>query len=66
MEYIQPNVCRHAISIVDDLYQSNVMRMNRKHKACIEWALSIGVVTKANKKALFVTLVDHIPRLEAH
>ena len=26
----------------------------------MEWALSIGVVTKANKKVLFMTLVDHI------
>ena len=26
-----------------------------------EWALSIGTVTKANKKELFVTLVDHVP-----
>ena len=45
------------------------MRMSRKHKAaCImhEWAVSIGVVTKANKKALFVMLVDHIPRFEIH
>ena len=33
---------------------------------CIEWALSIGVVTKANKKVLFMTLVDHIPRFETH
>ena len=28
-------------------------------------ALSIGVATVANKKALFVTLVDSIPRFEA-
>ena len=26
----------------------------------------IGMVTKANKKALFVTLMDHVPRFEAH
>ena len=30
------------------------------------WALSIGVATVANKKALFVTLVDCIPRFDAH
>ena len=30
------------------------------------WALSIGVATVANKKALFVTLVDRIPRFDAH
>ena len=29
------------------------------------WALSIGVATVANKKALFVTLVDCIPRFDA-
>ena len=32
----------------------------------IEWALSIGMVMKANKKALFVTFVDHVLRFEAH
>ena len=30
------------------------------------WALSIGVATVANKKALFVMLVDRIPRFDAH
>ena len=30
------------------------------------WALSIGVATVANKQALFVTLVDRIPRLDVH
>ena len=29
-------------------------------------ALSIGMATVANKKALFVTLVDRIPRFDAH
>ena len=47
------------------------MRLSRKHKTCMHntssgHALSIGVVTKANKKALFVTLVDHIPWFETH
>ena len=47
-----------ATSIIDDHYQLIifVMRMSRKHK---------GVVTKANRKALFVTLVDYVPRFEA-
>ena len=50
-----------------DLYQSYsgylVVRMSRKHNRhvlCIEWALSIGVATLANKKALFVMPVDRI------
>ena len=30
------------------------------------WALSIGVATVANKKALFVTFVDRIPWFDAH
>ena len=30
------------------------------------WALSIGVATVADKKALFVTLVDRIPRFDAY
>ena len=30
------------------------------------WALSIGVATVANKKALFLTLVDRISRFDAH
>ena len=30
------------------------------------WALPIGVDTVANKKALFVTLVDRIPRFDAY
>ena len=30
------------------------------------WALWIGVATVANKNALFVTLVDRIPRFDAH
>ena len=29
-------------------------------------ALSIGVAMVANRKALFMTLVDHVPRFEAH
>ena len=34
---------------------------------CIHWwALSIGVATMANKKALFMTLVDCIPQFDAH
>jgi hypothetical protein len=40
------------------------MRMSRKHSLhalCIEYTLSIGVATMANKKALFVTLVDRVP-----
>ena len=36
------------------------------HALYIEWALSIGVATVANKKALFVTLKDHVPRFEAY
>ena len=37
----------------------SVMHMSRKqalHAYCIEWALSIGVVTKANKKASIMSL----------
>ena len=30
------------------------------------WALSIDVATVANKKPLFVTLVDRIPQFDAH
>ena len=42
-----------------------VLRMSTKHKACMHnalsaWALSMGVVMKANKKELFVTLVDEL------
>ena len=40
--------------------------MSRKYTLCIEWALSIGVATMANKKALFVMLVDRIPQFETH
>ena len=43
-----------------------VVRMSRKQYAYALWALSIGVATVANKKALFVTLVDRIPRFDAH
>ena len=45
-----------------------VARMSRKHNAMHQslWALSIGVATVANKMALFVTLVDRIPRFDAH
>ena len=45
-----------------------VVRMSRKHNwyAYALWALSIGVATVANKKALFVTLVDRIPQFDAH
>ena len=45
-----------------------VVRMSRKHNwyAYALWALSIGVATVANKKALFVMLVDHIPWFDAH
>ena len=42
-----------------------VVRMSRKHN-WHWWALSIGVATVANKKALFVMLVDHIPQFDAH
>ena len=59
-----------STSIIDDHYQFIIfiMRMSKKHKAFIhiEWALSIGMVTKANKKELFVMLMDHVPRFEAH
>ena len=30
------------------------------------WVLSIGVAMVANKKVLFVTLVDRIPRVDAY
>ena len=46
-----------------------VVRMGTKHNGhalCIEWALSIGVATLANKKALFVTPVDRVHRFDAH
>ena len=45
-----------------------VVRMSRKHNwyAYALWALSIGVATMANKKGLFMTLVDCIPRFDAH
>ena len=55
-----------ATSIIDDLYQSIIMYAHEQKAQGCEWAVSIGVVTKANKKALFVTLVDHIPRFETH
>ena len=44
------------------------MRISRKymHALCIEWELSIGVATMANKKVLFVMLVDHVPQFEMH
>ena len=52
------------------VWPNYVMRMSRKHNGhalCIEYmqALSIGVVTLANKKALFMTPVDRIHRFHA-
>ena len=46
-----------------------VVCMSRKHNGnalCTEYALSIGVATMANKKVLFVTLVDLVSRFDAH
>ena len=42
-----------------------VVRMSRKYAYAL-WALSIGVATVANKKSLFVTLVDRILRFHAY
>ena len=63
-----------SVSRISTIFISHtlVMRMSRKHTqwACIMhhalWALSIGVATVANKKALFVTLMDRIPLFDAH
>ena len=41
-----------------------VVRMSRKHN--VHALMPIGVAMVANKKALFVTLVDCVPRIEAH
>ena len=56
----------------NDLYQLS-HRLSCAHEqkarwACIMhwWALSIGVASVANKKALFVTLLDHNPQFDAH
>ena len=46
-----------------------VVRMSKEHNGhalCIEQALSIGVATLANKKALFATPVDRVHRFDAH
>ena len=40
-----------------------VVCMNREHKVDV---LSIGMATVANKKTLFVMLVDCLPLFEAH
>ena len=40
-----------------------VVRMSRYHNG-MDYALSIGVAIVANKKALFVTLVDPVPEFD--
>ena len=53
-----------SVSRTSTIFTSHtlVMRMSRKHSEHASlWALSIGVATVANKKALFITLVDRIP-----
>ena len=54
----------------DDLYHL-VVRMSGKYDTYALYiestlALSIGVATVANKKALFVRLVDRVPQFEAY
>ena len=38
----------------------------KAHGIMHEWALSIGLAMMANKKGLFVTLMDRISRFEAN
>ena len=43
------------------------MRMSRKRMpVCIVHRVFIGVATMAKKKALFLTLVDRVPRFGTH
>ena len=51
---------------IDDLYQLGHRLNSCAHEQKAQWALSIGVASVANKKVLFVMLVDRNPRFDAH
>jgi hypothetical protein len=63
-----PRVPWCIVSATDGFYPGEIHSIEHAQaslaQACA--VVSIGMATMGNKKALFVTLVDHVPRFEAH